>query len=72
MLMPPTPPVTASQCTAVNSTMKCAASVAIARYKPLSLSEGMPKIMPATAATIPEAGQAIKNGTLCAPRKAVA
>ena len=44
--MPFTPPVIDSQWTTVNSTMKWAASVAIARYSPFSRSEGMPKTIP--------------------------
>ena len=45
------PPVNAVQCVMPHSTISWAASVAIARYRPFSRSEGRPKKVPASEVT---------------------
>ena len=59
---PEVPRVSHSQWRNTYSRMNCAARVAIARYKPLSRSDGMPKNAPTPAVTIPASGIASQNG----------
>ena len=56
------PPDTHETWLIVHSMMSCAASVAIARYRPLMRSEGIPTSVPIAAAIRPPAGTAIQNG----------
>ena len=56
------PPDTHGTWLIVHSMMSCAASVAMARYRPLMRSEGIPTSAPISAAIRPPAGTAIQNG----------
>ncbi|MNT86857.1 hypothetical protein D3C72_2271960 [compost metagenome] len=60
-LRPPVPPVN-FQLAKMKCAMNDAAMVAIARYSPLTRSDGMPTMRPPTMATKPPASRFSKNG----------
>ena len=68
---PSTPPVRLSQRRMVNSIMNWAAMVAMAKYSPLSLRDGMPNIIPTMAAMTPDRGSATIKGIPACPVRMV-
>ena len=56
------PPEIAGTWLMVHSMIICAARVAMARYRPLIRRDGIPTIVPTSAAIMPPAGTATQNG----------